>query len=320
MRSGIVAALTALSICLAPPALANGWPEKAIHVIVPFGAGSLADLVPRIIFDRVSERIHQPIIIENRPGAGGTRGATAVAASSPDGYTILVNSNAQVNAPLLYAHLSYRAGDFAAVAALVTYPDALIIAPSKHITTLKQFVRVAKARKDGMTFAAFGIGTAAYMSAERFRLSTGYDAIHVPFKGAPAAILEVVEGRVDYCFCGVGTSLPFIRQGSLLALAVSTPTRSPLLPDVPTTIEAGFPDSDYTPWIGLFAPAQTSRDVIERLHDEVIAALKERSVQAKLTALGTDPAVMSISKFEAFVEHDAALNKRLINALGLKPH
>jgi tripartite-type tricarboxylate transporter receptor subunit TctC len=320
MRSPIVAALAALSICFVQTALGKDWPERTIRVIVPFGAGSLADLVPRIIFDRVSQRIHQPIIIENRPGAGGMLGAAAVAASSPDGYTLLANSNAQVTAPLLYTNFSHRAHDFTAVALLVTYPDALIIAPSKHLATLDQFVHAAKAHKGGLTFAAFGIGSAAYMNAERFRLRAGFDAIQVPFKGAPAAILEVMVGRVDYCFCGVGTSLPLIRQGRLTALAVGTQRRSPLLPDVPTTVEAGYSDSDYTPWIGLFAPARTPQAIIVRLHDEVVAALKERSVHDKLTALGTDPALMSISEFTAFVEQDAALNKRLVKALGLKPH
>jgi tripartite-type tricarboxylate transporter receptor subunit TctC len=213
----------------------------------------------------------------------------------------------------------HAARDFVPVALLVTYPDALIVSASKHITTIDQFVRAAKARKDGLTFAAFGIGSAAHMTAERFRLSAGYDAVQVPFKGAPEAIREVMEERVDFCFCGVGTSLPFIRAGKLVALAVSARTRSPLLPDVPTTLEAGYPNSDYTPWIGLFAPARTPRNVVERLHDEVAAALKEPEVRKKLTTIGTEPAAMSTAEFEAFVERDTTLNKSLIDALGLKP-
>lgn len=304
----------------APAEAGEAWPERPIHVVVPFGGGSLADLVPRIVFDRVSQRIGKTIVIDNRPGAVGTIGAAFVAASNPDGYVFLVNSNAQVNAPLLYANLPYNAEqDFSPVALLVTYPDALIISPSKHITTLGQFVRVAKARKDGLTFAAFGTGSAAYMTAERFRLRAGYDAVQVPFKSAPAAIREVMEGRVDFCFCGVGTSLPFIRAGKIVALAVSARTRSPLLPDVPTTLEAGFPESEYTPWLGLFAPARTPRDVVAHLHDEIAAALEDSEVRDKLIAIGTEPAPMSGAEFDSFLERDRGLNASLVMELGLKP-
>jgi tripartite-type tricarboxylate transporter receptor subunit TctC len=158
------------------------------------------------------------------------------------------------------------------------------------------------------------------MAAERFRLSAGYKAVQVPFRGAPEAIREVMEGRVDFCFCGVGTTLPFIREGKLVPLAVTTRSRSPLLPEVPTTTELGFPDSDYTPWIGLFAPAKTPRDEVDRLHDQVVAALRDERVQPKLRLIGTDPAPISIAEFEAFVAADAALNKNLVDALGLKPH
>jgi len=298
----------------------ESWPEKPLHVVVPWGGGSLADLVPRIIFNRVSRRIGQSVVIENRPGAGGTIGAAIVAQSNPDGYLLLVNSNAEVNAPLFYSRLSYDpARDLVPIALLATYPDALVVASSTHIATVEQFVRVAKARKDGLTFAAFGAGSAAYMGAERFRLAAKYDAVQVPFKGAPAAIREVMEGRVDFCFCGVGTSLPFIRDGKLTALAVSTPARSPLLPNVPTTVEAGFPDSDYTPWIGLFAPARTPPEIIQRLHDAVVATLGEPDVREKLAAIGTEPAVMSTAEFEALANRDLALSKRLVEALALKP-
>jgi tripartite-type tricarboxylate transporter receptor subunit TctC len=312
-------------LCLAvsgtfPANAGDSWPEKPIHVVVPWGGGSLADLVPRIIFDWISRRIRQPVVIENRAGAGGTIGSAVVAQSIPDGYTLLVNSNAQVNAPLLYAKLSYDpVHDFVPVALLVTFPDALVVASSKHITTLEQFVRAAKARKDGFTFAAFGVGSASHMGAERFRLAAGYSAIQVAFKGAPPAIREVMEGRIDFCFCGVGTTLPFIRDGKLTALAVSTPKRSPLLPDVPSTLEAGFPNSDYTPWIGLFAPARTPPDNVRRLHDEVVAALNDRGVHDRLITLGTEPVIMTSDQFAAFAERNAALSKTLVEALAVKP-
>jgi tripartite-type tricarboxylate transporter receptor subunit TctC len=172
----------------------------------------------------------------------------------------------------------------------------------------------------GLTFATFGLGSAAHLSAERFRLSAKFEAVQVFLKGAPAALLEVMEGRVDFCFCGVGTSLPFIRDGKLVALAVSTPRRSPLLPDVPTTLEAGFPNSDYTAWLGLFAPAHTPATAIQRMHDEVAEAVKDAEMQTKLAKLATDPVAMSVAEFNAFVRRDAALNKTLIGELGLQSH
>jgi tripartite-type tricarboxylate transporter receptor subunit TctC len=320
MRLATPLSLAIITAGILPANAGETWPERPVHVVVPWGGGSLADLVPRIIFDRISPRIGQSVVIENRPGAGGTIGAAVVAQSTPDGYILLVNTNAQVNAPLFYTKLSYDpARDLIPVALLATYPDALVVASSTHIGTLEQFVRAAKTRKNGLTFAAFGAGSAAYMGAERFRLAAKYDAVQVPFKGAPAAIREVMEGRVDFCFCGVGTSLPFIRDGKLTALAISTPARSPLLPNVPTTLEAGFLNSDYTPWIGLFAPAHTQPDIVRRLHDAVVAALGEPSVREKLAAIGTEPVVMSTAEFEAFAERDFALSKTLVEALALKP-
>lgn len=320
MRAIPVLAFAAF-VAAAHPALAGTWPDKPIRVIVPFGAGSVIDIVPRVIFARVAEQMHQSIVIEDRPGAGGIIGAAAVAKSPPDGYTFLVNSNAQVTAPLLHADLSYDpVHDFTAVAPLFTYPDVLIISRSQHITSLDAFVRAAKARDGGMTFASLGIGTGTFMSAERFRLSAGYAATAIQFRGAAEAIREVLAGRVDYCFCSTGTTLALIRQGGLAPLAVSTPSRSPLLPDVPTTLEAGFADSDYRVWIGLFAPSRTPPEVIKKLNHEIAEAVRSQDVRDRFEQLGLDALVLSPDEFSRFVEHETNLNIALVQKLGLQPH
>ena len=196
----------------------------------------------------------------------------------------------------------------------------LIISPEKGIKTLREFVDVARAKHGALTFASLGIGSATHMNAERFRLSAGFEATHVPFRGAPAAITEVMEGRVDYCFCAIGTTLPYITTGKLLALAVSTRKRSPLLPDVPTTLEEGFANSDYTPWLGIFAPAKTPSVAIKRLYDEVQNVVQLANVREKLAKLGVEPLVMSQSEFDTYVRREMTRNASLVEALGLRPH
>ena len=241
-------------------AFAESYPSKPIRAIIPFGAGSATDVIPRIVFDELSARLGQPIIVENRGGAGGTIGAAAVAKADPDGYTLLVHSSAHTITPAIYPNLSYDAGsDFFAVGAIGNVPNVLIIAPSKGLKTLAEFVAAAKAKPGSFNFASVGVGSAVHLSAERFRIAAGYEAQHIPFKGGAEALTEVIAGRVEYYFCPIATALPHIRDGKLLGLAVSSPKRASALPDVPTTLEAGFADSDYTFWIGVFAPAKTRR-------------------------------------------------------------
>jgi tripartite-type tricarboxylate transporter receptor subunit TctC len=194
----------------------------------------------------------------------------------------------------------------------------LVVSPAKGVKTLRQFVDWAKAKRGALTVAGLG-ASAMYMATERFDRSAGIEAIQVPFRGAAAAISEVAEGRVDYCFCGIGTSLPYIRSGKLLALAVSTARRAPSLPDTPTTLEAGFADSDYTSWVGLFAPAGTPPDVVQKINNAVRNAEEAPVVRAKFERLALVPMMMSPGEFDAFVRKEMALNVSLIKALGL-PH
>ncbi len=237
--------LALASAGLAMPALggrafADVWPkDKAIHAIVPFSGGSTIDVVGRIVLDPVSKQLGQTIIVDNHGGAGGSIGSATVAKADPDGYTLLVNASAHSAAPAAYPHLSYDPSkDFAGVAIFGSVPNVLLVAPSKGIKSVKELVDRAKAGQ--MTFASAGVGSATHWAAERFLLSAGIKATHVPFRGGPEALTEVMTGRVDFCFIGVSSSIAFIKNGQLLPLAVSTTKRTLALPDVPTTIEFGL--------------------------------------------------------------------------------
>ena len=313
----VLIALFALVVLAPAGAQAEDWPAKPVHVVIPFGAGSATDVIPRIVFDRLGADLGQTIVVENRGGAGGTIGNAMVAKAAPDGYTLLTTSSAYSVAPSLYAHLSYDAAtDLTAVGTIGSVPNVLVIAPAKGITTLKDFV--AKAKAGSLTFASLGVGSAVYMSAERFRLSAGYKAVDVPFKGGAEGLTEVMAGRVDYYFCPISTALPFIRDGKLVALAVSGKTRSPLLPNVPTTLEQGYKDSDYTFWIGVFAPAKTPAAIIAKLNAALAKAVAAPAVQEKLSALGVDTSSVTPAQFGTQVTSELATYAAFAKSAGMK--
>ncbi|MBX9774742.1 MAG: tripartite tricarboxylate transporter substrate binding protein [Xanthobacteraceae bacterium] len=309
-----------LVVLSAPPnAWAEVWPERAIRAVIPFGAGSATDVIPRIVFERMSAQLGQPIVVENRAGAGGTIGAAMVAKAKPDGYTLLTNSSAHTIAPSIYGNLAYHpANDFAAVGAMGSVPNVLIISPSKGIKTVSEFVARAKAKPGSFNFASVGVGSAVHLSAERFRVSAGYEAVHVPFKGGPEALTEVIAGRVDYYFCPIATALPHIKDGRLLALAVSSPMRAASLPDVPTTLEAGFPDSDYTFWIGTFAPAGTAPEIVQRLHREMQAAIKTPAVADRLVTLGVEAMPLTPAAFGGLVAKEVTTYAEFVRKAKMK--
>ena len=207
--------------------------------------------------DPLSQILGQTLVLENRVGAGGMTGATLVARADPDGYTLLINSSAHSAIPAIYPNVVYdTARDFAAVTSLGSSPNVTVVSPEKGFKTLKDLVAAAKSRPGGLTFATAGVGSATHLSTERFRVAAGFEAIHVPFKGMPEALTEVMTGRVDFTCSSIAPAIPLIREGKVTALAVTTPKRSPALPDVPTSIEAGYANSDYTFWLGMFVPVE----------------------------------------------------------------
>jgi len=302
-------------------AAAQTWPVKPVRVIIPFAAGSFTDVLPRVVFDQVGKQLGQTFVVENRTGAGGTIGTAAVARADPDGYTLLATSSAHTITPAIYPKLSYDTGrDLSAIVSMGQSPLVMIMSPSKGHKTVQDFVKAAKAKPGSANFASAGVGSATHLAAERFIASAGISATHIPFRGGAEALTEIIAGRIDFYFCPLGTALPQIRQGKVLALAVSSPKRATSLPDVPTTLEAGYPDSDYTFWVGVFAPAKTPAAIIERVHGETLKAMQVERVKARLDELGSDPMDLSPAQFEALVQKEFASSAALAKAAGLKPN
>ena len=308
---------------LATPALSkfaaaeDAWPSRPIHVLIPFSAGSSVDIVGRVVLAPLAQRLGQAVVVENRGGAGGTIGCAFVAQQPADGYTILVNASAHTSAPAIYPGAPYDVTrDFSGVIPFGSVPNVVIIAPSKGVRTLKDLVAAAKA--GNMTFASAGVGSATHLAAERLRLSAGFNAMHVPFKGGVEAITEVITGRVDFACMGVPSALPFIDDNELLALAVCTQKRTASLPDVATTIELGYPDSDYNYWMGMFVPAKTDRAILEKLRAETQKAMADPDTVEKLKPQGMEPMPLSPGEFDALVKKEVAENITLVKAAGIK--
>jgi tripartite-type tricarboxylate transporter receptor subunit TctC len=316
-RALITAAVVTLGIVGA--ARAEDWPSAPIRVIVPYSAGSAADIIPRIVLEQVKEQLKQTIIVENKPGASGTIGARIAAQAQPDGYTLLAASSGFTIAPATFPNLRYDAEkDFVGISTFGNLPCVLVIARSKNIHTVQELVNKAKAAP--ITFGSTGVGGPIYLTMERFRSAAGFKATIVPFKGAPEALTEVIAGRVDVYYAPVLAALPFIRGGEVLPLAVSGRKRVSILPDVPTTLEAGYPNSNYNFWTGMFAPAKTPRAVVERMNAEIVKALENPSVRQKLENIGVQPEAMTVEQFNAFIRQELVTNKELAEAAGIAKH
>jgi tripartite-type tricarboxylate transporter receptor subunit TctC len=297
---------------------AEVWPSKPVRAIVPFAAGSTTDIVPRVVFDQLSLQLGQTIVVENRVGAGGTIGSGFVAKAEPDGYTLLAHGSALTISPSLYSNLSFDPRDFAAVIPLGISPSVLVVPPDRGWKSVADLVGAARAKPGALNFSSVGVGSATHLSAERFKLSTGLDAVHVPFKGGAEAMTEVIAGRIDFFFGPVGLVLPHIQEGQLRALVVNSAKRSSALPDIPTTLESGIANAEYPIWFGLFLPAKTPREIVEKLHSETLKALQSAHVRQKFAALGIDPMPMAPAEFSAHVQREIAANAALVKAAGLK--
>jgi tripartite-type tricarboxylate transporter receptor subunit TctC len=315
--------LNLAAAALAAPALpqlasAQSWPAaRPIRAMIPFSAGSSLDIVGRIVLDPLSSQLGQTIVVENRGGAGGTIGTAAVAKADPDGYSILINASAHSAAPAAYPNIAYDpARDFSAVIPFGTVPNVTLVAPAKSIKTIQELVAAAKS--GSMSYASAGVGSATHWAAERLRVSAGFQAVHVPFRGGPEALTEVMTGRVDFTCMGMSAALPFIRDGKLIPLAVSSAKRSSALPAVPTTLESGLADSDYNYWMGMFVPAKTPREIVERLYQETQKALRLPAVAEKFGPQGIEPMPMTSAEFDALIKKEIAINVALVKAAGLK--
>jgi tripartite-type tricarboxylate transporter receptor subunit TctC len=315
--------LTMSAAAMAAPALprvaaAQAYPTRPIRAMVPFAAGSSLDIVGRIVMDPLSRQLGQTIVIDNRGGAGGSIGTAATAKADPDGHTLLIQASAHSAAPAAYPNLSYDpARDFSAVIPFGTIPNVTVVHPSRGFKSVQDLVAAAK-KSGQFTYGSAGVGSATHWAAERLRLSGGYEATHVPFKGGPEALTEVLAGRVDFTCMGISAALPLIRDGKLTALAVSSAARSAALPDIPTTLEAGLKDSDYNYWMGLFVPAKTPRAIIEKLYAETQKALADSAVQDRFKPQGIEPLKLTSAEFDAMIKREVAANLALVKAAKLK--
>ena len=318
MRNPIRSILFLLILLVAGAAQAENWPSRQIRAMIPFGAGSATDVVPRVVFDRLSAELGQPIVVENRAGAGGTLGTAMVVKADPDGYSILAHSSALAIAPAIYPDLTFDATrDLASVLMIGSSANVMIVPPSRPWKTVQDFIADAKGKPGSMSFGSVGVGSAVHISAEKFRLAAGITATHVPYRGGAEVIADIIGGRVDFYMCPLATALPMIRGGQVRALLVSSPQRVEDLPDVPVPSEIGLKDAESASWYGVFAPVKTPRDIVEKLHDAGMKVLGEPQMQDNLHRLGVKPLPMTPAQMDDFIVREVAAYREVIKAAGI---
>jgi tripartite-type tricarboxylate transporter receptor subunit TctC len=299
---------------------AQPYPARPIRFVVPYPAGGPLDIVARLTAQKVSESVKQPVIVDNKPGAGGNIGADIVAKSPPDGYTILMGAVAThaIN-PTLYPSLPYDpVKDFAPVTQIASTPNVLIVHPSIPGTNIREFIAYAKAHPGELNFGSGSSGSAGHLAGELFKAMAGVDMVHVPYKGAAPAMQDLIGGRIQLMFDNLASALAQVRAGKVRALAVTTARRSELAPELPTIAESGLPGFDISTWFGIFAPAGTPREIVERLHAEFTRALASPDVRERMVALGAEPVGNRPEEFAAYIRAEAGKYARVIKASGAK--
>ena len=316
MRPALLAA--AAVFALAASNAHAAWPDKPIRIVVTFAPGGASDIVARAISDPLARALGQPVIVDNKPGAGGTLGASQVAKAPADGYTLLVHSAGHLVNPSIYPNLSYDTlKDFAGITPMASLPNMLVVAPNRF-TDVKDLVAQAKAKPGSFNYGSAGNGSATHMNAEVFRFAAGLQAQHVPFRGTPEALNETMAGRIDWFFAPMVSALPLVQSGKLKALAVGTARRSDVLPQLPTTVEAGVPGSEYLFWVGLFAPARTPAPIVGRLHDEVAQIMTSVEMKDRLDKLGAEAFLLPPAAFDRFIVDETAKAQQIVRAAGIK--
>lgn len=304
----------------APQAHAQAYPSKTIRFVVPYPAGGPLDTVARLLGAKVGESVGQPVVVENKPGAGGNIGADIVAKSPADGYTILMGAVAThaIN-PSLYKSIPYDPiKDFAPVTQVASTPNVLVVNPGVPAKDVKELIAYAKANPGKLSFGSGSIGSAGHLAGELFKATAGVDMVHVPYKGAAPAMQDLIGGRIQLMFDNLASSLGQVKAGKVRALAVTTAKRSPLAPDLPTIAETGVPGFDISTWFGIFAPAGTPKPALDRLHAEFAKALAAADVRDRMTSMGAEPVGNTPDEFAAFVRSEGEKYSKVIRASGAK--
>jgi tripartite-type tricarboxylate transporter receptor subunit TctC len=312
--------LAILLIAGSGAALAQGFPNKPVRLIISFTPGSSTDIIGRAVAAKLQEVWGQPVVAENRTGAGGTVGSEFVVRSDPDGYTLLANSSAHVSNPGIYKDMRYDTmRDFVNLALLGGGPNVLIVSPESNWKTLKDFIDAAKKSPGKLNFSSAGIGSGTHFNLEKLKITTGIDVVHVPYKGTPEAIGDTIANRVCCYWAPLNAALPHVNGGKATALAVSSAQRTPLLPNVPSVAEQGYAGFDYTLWVGLWGPAKIPADIAAKINKDVNAALASPDLRDRLTKLGTAPGNLTIPQFTDFVKKEIEETKKILDAAGIKP-
>jgi tripartite-type tricarboxylate transporter receptor subunit TctC len=319
MRIAGIALVLAAALTAGAGACAQNYPAKSVRVVIPITPGSGLDTIGRVVSQKLSEHWGQPVVVENRPGASLTLGTALVAKAPPDGYTLLVSAaNAHALGQALYGNLPYDTWkDFVEIAPLAALYQALVAAPSAGVKSVRELIAAAKAKPGQLTFASAGTGT--QMTAEKFRLAVGIEVVHVPFKGGPEAMTDVMMGRVTYWIPSIGTALPFIQGGKLVALGVTSRKRSAALPDVPTIAETGVTGFEDALWFGIWAPAGTPPFIVDKLGKDVARAIAEPDVRERFRKLVAEPMGMTPAEFAHLVRREAEAGARIASVAGIKP-
>jgi tripartite-type tricarboxylate transporter receptor subunit TctC len=319
MKQWIKLGAALLAAC-AFQALAQSYPSKPVRLIIAFTPGSSTDIIGRAVAAKLAESWGQPVVAENRAGAGGSIGSASVLREAPDGYTLLANSSAHVANPSIYASLPYDTlKDFANISPLAGGPNVLIVGQQAGWKSMADFLSAARAKPGALNFSSAGIGSGTHFNLEKLKLMAGIDVAHVPYKGTPEAISDTIAGRVCCYFAPINAALAHVQGGKAVALAVSSAQRSPLLPNVPTIAESGVPGFDYTLWIGLWGPSAMPAELVDKINADVRKALNSPDLKDRLTKLGTLPMDMSPQQFSQFVRKELDETAKVMKAAGIKP-
>ncbi len=307
---------------LAAPMLARtaeNYPNKPIRMIVPFTAGSATDLIARRVTNKISESWNQQVVVDNRGGAGGTVGSGIVAKATPDGYTLLTHSIAYAMSAALYSKLPFDPlKDLTGVSQLVVSTSLLVVAPSLGVKSVKELITLAKQKPGQLNFSSSGIGSGMHLNGEKFRFAAGINVVHVPYKGVPEQLVDIMTGRIHYVLTPLVPALPFIRDGRLIPVAVSTPQRAAILPDVPTIAEAALPGYEFQAWFGVFAPSATPRPIVNQLSKEIARIVELADMKKQFQALGEEGRASAPEEFTRFVRDEIEKTRKIVKLAGIR--